>query len=369
MITLSFAEMYPEMATLAEIAEAVGVSTITVSRVLNGRAQYRRPTFARRAERIRAVAAEMGYRANTAAQSMRSKRYGSVALLLSTVHSRSLLPPALLDGILAALTPRNLTLTLSPVPDERLADPEYVPRMLRTWSSDGLLINYNAEIPASLEERVARSAAPTVWINSRHAANCVYLDDFGASRAVAERLLAAGHRRIAYANYMAPNNVPHQHYSGDERYAGYAAAMRAAGLAPRRLDCERALDSGERVAHSLEWLRAADAPTAVVCYGYRTADSIVRAVHQAGRFLPPSVFAFGDELPYAEPSEWERIQIPMRAMGEAATQMLLELVETPSSAIPPLVLPMILPADGAFRPPSRRSALPSPPTRNCRGNE
>ncbi len=333
------------MATLADIAKEAGVSTITVSRVLNGGAQYRRPTFARRAEKIRRIAAEMGYLSNAAAQSMRSGRYGSIALLLSTVRARSLLPPPLLDGILAELMARNLTLNLSPVPDERLVDPEYVPKMLRTWSCDGLLINYNSAIPPRLEDLVSKAAMPTVWINSKHSANCVHPDDAGASRELTERLLSAGHRRIAYANYMAPNNVPHLHYSGFERYEGYACAMRAAGLSPRRLDCERILERDERVARSAEWLRAPDRPTAVLCYCSRTANSILSAIHQSAQRDPPALFAFGDEAPYAEACEWQAIQIPMHAMGMKAAAMLLDLIEDPSRSFDPVVIPMVLPSD------------------------
>jgi LacI family transcriptional regulator len=340
----------PERVTLEEIARVAGVATITVSRVLNGQAQYRRPAFARRAARIRRIADELGYRPNCAAQAMRSGRHGAVALLLSTVRYRSLLHPPLLDGILAALTPRGLHLTLSPVPDERLSDPDYTPKMLRTWACDGLLVNYNAEIPARLEEMVAKAAMPTVWINSKHEANCVYPDDFGAARALTERLLAAGHRRIAYANYMAPNRVPAMHYSAVERHEGYAAAMRAAGLAPRRLDRDRVLERDERVSHSLDWLRAPDAPTAVLCYCARTAASIAHAVHLAGVRPSPTLFAFGDEPPYAESYEWHTVRIPMHAMGERATELLLELIETPERTHPPLSLPCLLPPDEAFRP-------------------
>lgn len=339
------------MATLEEIAKAAGVATITASRILNGCAQYRRPTFARRAESIRRLAAELGYRPNGAAQSMRTGRHGAVALLLSTVHSRSLLPPALLDGVLAALMPHNLHLTLSPVPDERLLDPECAPKMLRTWSCDGLLINYNAEIPPRLEELVARAAMPTVWINSKHDANCVYFDDFGASRTLTERLIAAGHRRVAYANYMAANHVPTMHYSGVERYEGYAFAMQAAGLVPRRLDRDRVLERDERIPHSLAWLRTPEAPSAVICYCARTADPIARASHLTARRQPPRLFAFGDESPYAESYDWHTVRLPMQGMGAKATALLLDLVAQPSLRRPPIALPCAQPPDAALRTP------------------
>lgn len=342
------------MATLEDIAAVAGVTPVTVSRILRGTLAYRRPRWAAQAELVRRIAADMGYRPNGAAQSMRSGRHGSVALLLSTVHTRSLLPPALLDGILAALMPRNLHLTLSPVPDERLLDLDYAPKMLRTWGCDGLLINYNAEIPPRLEELVAKAAMPTVWINSKHDANCVYLDDLGAARTLTERLLAVGHRRIAYANYMVANVVPHVHYSGNERYEGYAEAMRAVGLSPRRLDCDRVLEHDERIPHSLEWLRADDAPSAVICYCARTADPIARAIPFVARRSPPCLFVFGDELPDLESYDWHAVRLPMLAMGVQATELLLNLVEAPSLVQPPQALPCIQPPDSAIVPPPQK---------------
>ena len=110
---------------------------MTVSRILNGNAQYRRPTFALRAKKIQQLALKMGYQANHAAQSTRSGRMGSVALLLSSQAGRSMLAEGLMGGILSALDERDIHLTITALPDAVLTDTGFVPKILRLWMADG----------------------------------------------------------------------------------------------------------------------------------------------------------------------------------------------------------------------------------------
>jgi DNA-binding LacI/PurR family transcriptional regulator len=221
------------------------------------------------------------------------------------------------------------------------------PLLLGARTCDGLLIHYNAEIPARLEELAACARVPTVWMNSKHAHNCVYPDDFGAAQSLVTRLIAAGHRHIAYADYTRANNCPSPHYSNADRFGGYERALRRHGLAPRRLDTDHFMERPERVAHSAAWLARRDAPTAVLCYTRQTAESIAHAMRLAGgngrRGKRVEVFAFdafcGDDGPY----EWTALEIPMNRMGCEATRLLLALMDDPLKKAPPLALPFTLP--------------------------
>lgn len=56
-----------QMVTLDAVAAQAGVSRDTVSRVLNGRTKEIWPSMVQRAERIRRIAVEMGYRPHAAA--------------------------------------------------------------------------------------------------------------------------------------------------------------------------------------------------------------------------------------------------------------------------------------------------------------
>ena len=329
------------MVTLAEIAKKAGVSTIVVSRILNGGKVYRQKKAVARAEKIRNLAAEMGYRPNLAAQSIRSGKTGNIGLLMSVQSSRSLLPSALLEGILSLTSKADLNLVLGHVSDNQLHGKDPLPKMLSTQTCDGLLVNYNADIPVELEELINNAAIPAVWMNSRHEHNCVYPDDRKAAWTLVRRLVKSGHSRIAYADYQISNTKIASHYSNAERFAGYAAAMIKAGLEPRRVDTAEELEHDGQLRHTAAWLTARDAPTAVVCYSHFTANVIVYA---ASRFLrkdvqKPLVFAFDSFGKRDLPLEWTQVTIPMQRMGEEAVHLLVSLLKNPETKNAPIALP------------------------------
>ena len=339
------------MVTMNDIARKVGVSRAAVSRVLNPRqttrASIRVSEDTRR--RVLAAAEEMRYRPNTSAIAVRTGRFGCAALLLSTVANQSTLPRGLLDGIHDALAERNLHLVLARVPDERLTDDAAVPKFLREWMADGLIINYTHNFPAQLRELIRRHRLPFVWTNAKLDADCVHPDDLGAAQAATERLLRLGHRRIAYVSY-----TESAHYSAIDREAGCAQAMRAAGLTLRAIR-KVPLATSERIACSAQWLAGPDRPTAAVTYGVKEALPIAAAARSLGLRTPRdlSLVTFDTE-PAEDPATglvFTTCVLPEYGMGQAAVEMLLEKIEDPARALPPRSLPLTL-SGGTSAPPS-----------------
>ncbi len=82
------------MTTLQEIAQRAGVSKMTVSNVLNNRNKENWPSTASRAQEIRALAEQMGYRPNLAAKAVVTGKFGAIGIL-----SPKSLPSAPHDGI------------------------------------------------------------------------------------------------------------------------------------------------------------------------------------------------------------------------------------------------------------------------------
>ena len=69
------------MATIREVAERAGVSTMTVSRVINNSGYTSREAR----ERVEAAIAELGYVPNALARSLRFKQTKTLALVLSDI--------------------------------------------------------------------------------------------------------------------------------------------------------------------------------------------------------------------------------------------------------------------------------------------
>lgn len=331
------------MATLDEIAVQAGVSKWTVSRVLSGEVAYQRPTFARRAERIRALASKMGYLPNAAARAVATGRFANVCLLCSTRSGQSRLPQQLLDSIYHALAQRDITLTVAALPDEDLTDPHRIPRMLRQRMVDGLLINYTHRIPPRMKELIHRHAGASIWLNAKLDTDCVYPDDVQGGALATQRLIDQGYRSIAYVDYIHGwNDLPQAHHSAPDRQAGYEQAMRQAGLTPRVIRYPEHVSSADRLAASLAWLDRPDRPQATVAYG--SVASIVHAAMAIGLNMPADLglVAIGDEPVSAGYGPVDTALVKLSMLGEVAVDALLTKLESPDRALPPRAVPLTM---------------------------
>ena len=324
--------------TLKDIAEDVGVDRSTVSRVLSNKASQGGISRSL-SERISARAREMQYAPNASAQAVRQGRFNCAALLMSTVAGKSYLPSRLLDGIHDELASADLHLSVAKVPDEKLNSETYVPKMLRALMADGMLINYTHHLPERLVRMVREHGVPSVWINVRQDAGAVYPQNFEAAREATERLLALGHRRIAYVDWCTGRaELPEMHFSTRERLAGYEVAMRAAGLTPRDVRDEtpcntvgRELDAAQRL------LRGPDRPTAVLCYFATFVPALLRVAAERGVRVPQdlSVVTFAAEGYRDQGVAVSAMLEPHYDMGRAAVRMLRRRIDSGGPDAPP----------------------------------
>ncbi len=344
--------------TIKQIAQHTGLSIRTVGRILSedgaGSGSGLHTSSTR--ERVVSAARELGYRPNASARSMRTGKFGCVALLLSSASAqRSNVPEGLFAGIDDALTEHNLHLTIARVPDEKLKGEEAVPKILREWMADGLLVNYNCYIPQPLLQTLRDPRIPSVWINAKQEANAVWPDDFAAGRTATEDLLARGHRRIAYAIQEGADS----HYSGTDRYEGYASAMRAAGHAPERLVLpEPAIRQGSTSllpppgweengpVWQADALQTGARPTAIIAYMSNVAYYLMFLAASHGLQAPRdlSIVTFEEYTTETTGYMLTTWRIPTYRVGQEAVRMLLVRIADPERAeIPPVIVPFAAP--------------------------
>ena len=190
--------------SLKQIAAQAGFSFQAVSQALNGTGALKGATRSH----ILEVARRMGYRPNGFARAIRTGRFGNVGLLLSTVKLFSYLDDEFLDGVHDALSERNYHLTVSKLPDAELTSGERVPKLLREMAVDGLLVNYTHSIPRDMIRLLKAHGVPSIWVNSKQNADCVYPDDAAA---------AASYDRIwdaAQGAVLAQGGVVSHHHGG-----------------------------------------------------------------------------------------------------------------------------------------------------------
>ena len=320
-----------------DVASRAGVSQTTVSYVLNGRDDVAIPPATR--QRVLDAARDLGYRANASAKAMRSGRFGSVALLLSQNPSMSILPPPRLQSILDALEERDLHLIISRFDDETLTDARKMPRILREIMADGLLINYNSNLPEHMADVIAQNQIPAVWMNSKQDADCVYPDDYDAAKRATEHFIAQGHSRIAFGCAS-----PSSHYSFTDRAAGYTAAMNAANLTPETLLLNIDLTNPQTVRETAGWMRGANPVTAVLTYSYYDVFPIVPAAAAFGLTMPAdfvlmtfhhdSIREFGRTIGV--------MRLPEPEIGRKSVELLIEKIANPAQTFAPLAIPLEL---------------------------
>ncbi len=339
--------------TLREIALATGLSVPTVGNVL-GTAGHRHSKVTR--ERVLQAAKRLGYTPNASARAMRSGRFGCIALILSRSKTRthSFLPIGMLDGIEDELGLHDMHLSVARLADRELNDVNFVPKVLRQSTADGLIVHYTHDLPDTIDELIRKHHAPVVTTNTKLDANAVYPDDYGASLSTTRELIKRGHRRITFFNLMPrvsdddtrERRLVSEHYSLVDRRAGYEKAMLEAGLKPK-LEPESVVTPYTDfpiVARAA--LAGEDRPTAVLCYSERDLAPIIHAAAMIGLKIPKdlSVTFFGPDDQWVLGVELSAIPLPVAEMGREAVRMVLALLESPGDSLPSRALAYRMPA-------------------------
>ncbi len=319
--------------TQHHLAAHLGVAQKTVSRVFTD------PHLVSEAVRSKVLRAarELGYRPNTGARAMRTGRFESVVLVQSTERTASPMPERLIIGIDEELSQANISLVLARLPDDRLTSEDFVPKIARELLADGMLVNYDTNIPERLVDLIEQHQLPAVWINSRRADASVRPDDMRAGDEATAALIERGHRRILYVDFF----VDHWrwvHYSRKDRRAGYRVAMSRAGLSHLEATPDEPLAEAAAFARAMLKLHQ---PTAVVAYGDNEASHVIVAALRAGLDVPRelSVVTFAAE-PYICGMKVATWVVPQVEMGRIAARRLLSLMHQQKSDSGPVVLPL-----------------------------
>ena len=321
--------------TLGDVAAETGMSLPAVSQILNQKGSYRPETR----ERVTAAARRLGYQPNANAKAMVTRRFGCFALVLSSRPSTSLLAFGLAEAVDAALSQRGLHLILARLPDEQLTDPGYVPKILSHVMADGLIMNYNAGIPATVIELIGANRVPTVWLNSPQAHDAVRPDDRAGGRESA--LLLRGHRRLAWVDL---NNGPDEismHYSTVERREGFHGALAELGLSAQRVGRAGGVPFAERLACLRAVLGAADRPTAIATYGPNDAEVVCAAALAEGLVIGRDldVVTIADRAYRFAGQAIDTLRIDGAAIGRQAVERLVDLAAG-GAPQPPVVVPL-----------------------------
>lgn len=285
--------------------------------------------------RILLAAEELGYVSSRDARVTSRGRLESVLLVQTTKDASSPMPEQMIAGINDELAQSGARLTQVRLADEQLMDPRTIKRLVRDLLVDGLLMNYELDVPPALQDIIRHLGLPAIWINHREAEASVRPDDLAAGQAATQHLLDLGHQRIMYADFYIDYG-PIIHSSKKDRLTGYRTAIALAGVSQIEALPDHEV---EPLAYAREVLTRYR-PTAVLAYGGFETSTLALAAMSLGLRIPQdlSLATFGPNRFFCGVSitTW---CVPLAEMGHVAVRQLLAVVHDPTTQVHPLVLP------------------------------
>jgi LacI family transcriptional regulator len=299
--------------TIHDLARSARVSVSTVSKALNDTGRMAPETR----ERIKRIAAEIGFRPNALARGLLSNRSFTVGLLTNDTYGRFTLP--VMAGVSEALVDHGVSVFLCAIEDDPVRGKTHVDAMLDK-QVDGIIAT-GKRIDKSLPVDLAGLPVPVVYAFTKGADDSVTFtsDDGHGARLATQRLGEIGRRRLV-------------HITGPESFASVG----------ERADAFRGVAGDAPVLHgpwSEEWgheaidriWKGGQRPDGIFCGNDQIARGVVDALRERRVAVPMDVSVIGFD-------NWEimaaqtrppltTVDMNLKELGRAAGLTVLALAE------------------------------------------
>ncbi|HZG85833.1 LacI family DNA-binding transcriptional regulator [Paenibacillus sp.] len=210
-------------ADIRQVAQQAGVSTATVSHVINNTRFVSEKTKKKVYEAMKLL----NYQPNSVARSLRSHKTNTIGLVVPILPSdtSNFFFMTVAQGIQSKLKHHGYHLLLSTNTTESIEDEREQIRLFNSKQIDGLFIASIAEETSYLNDIV--SNYPVVFIDRRargYEADCVIADGYGGSYKAVKTLIDKGHRNIGLITGGLGIST------SDERFNGYRQALADHGI-------------------------------------------------------------------------------------------------------------------------------------------
>lgn len=302
--------------TIFDICRAAGVSSATVSRVINDSPLVHETTR----NKVRKIIQRLGYRPSHAARMLTRQRTDTLGVIFPEMESP--FHAELLAGIDQTAEEERYHILTAFVHSGRTAH-DLIRRFVEERRVDAAIyLNMQVKTPVVIKD-VLRSGLPVVLLDRFvDKAPCVTIDNQAGVRMAIEHLLARGHRRVAFLQGPAEN------FDAAQRLAGARSALNRAGF-PLDPALNWAGDfteeSGEAAVR--RWLATGRPwPDAILACNDTMAFGLLIALRNHGIRVPEQVAVMGfDDGLGARWLELTTIRVPRRELGVQAARMALSL--------------------------------------------
>ncbi len=324
--------------TIREVAEAAGVSTQTVSRVLNDRPDVAPDTY----DRVQRIIAEIGYSPNMLARGLTQGRSHVLGVVAFGLHYFG--PTHVLTGIDQQAAEMGYAISLNLIHEPEADDVQKILRSLLARQVDGVIWAI-PQVGSNLDwshHRAQNLPVPVVLVGGmagQTSLPSIGIDNRAIGRLATEHLLAGGARNIGLIT------GPLSWWEAREREAGWreTTASSASGDAAGPIfEGDWTAASGEEGLHRL--LAASPDMDAVFASNDQMALGALHAAHTLGRRVPGDLSVVGvDNIPEGS-HFWPPLTTVYQPLGEAGVLAVqgvddairrLELRRSPPDALEP----------------------------------
>jgi LacI family transcriptional regulator len=309
------------MATIQDVARKAGVSTATVSHVLNSTRNVLPETRRLVEEAIR----DLHYRPSAVARGLQTNITHTVGVMVADISSYFF--AQIVRELEAAFEPQHYNLMLCNTDEQPERERRYL-EMLYDKRVDGVIM-----VPTGVEQPLVRqfmqSGVPMVSMHRRPGTPCgpsVLTDDVAAAYAATEYLIQLGHRRIgvmARGFHLSPVI---------QRVQGYMRALRAHRIPidQRLIEINQTYQAGvdDRSLRAAKRLLSMAPPvTAVIAMSLTSSLNLLKAVRELHVAYPERVSLVGiGDAPWMEvlPVPLTVMAAPVSEMCQAAAQLALD---------------------------------------------
>ncbi len=307
------------MVTIKQVSELAGVSSATVSRVINNTDTVKEKTR----QQVLDAMAKLGYRHNVIAASLASNKTHTVGYVVPELHGSFF--GSMMAGSEKVLRDANKhMLVVTGHSDEKLEKKEI--EALLSRRCDALILHVEAVSDDYLIELAAQDV-PLVVVNRYIEAigeHCISLDNFSGGYMATEHLIEQGHRDIAYlagALFKA---------DGKNRLEGHKQALADYGIEyddSLMVEGNFQAQSGEDGINTLN--ERGVTYTAVACANDEMASGAINALRILGKQVPEDVSVIGfDNIDFASylTPKLTTVNYPVGDIGTMAARWILNQV-------------------------------------------
>jgi DNA-binding LacI/PurR family transcriptional regulator len=321
--------------SIKQVALQAGVSTATVSRLINNPASVSSDT----ADKINQVIADLGFRPNFTGRNLRAGRSRTVGVVVPTLSNTVF--AQCLQGIELAARALDYSVMFTAT-EYQQQDEAAAVELLLSHRVDGVILTVADASASTTLDVLDRERIPYVLTYNQPSSSArlsVSVDNRAAAHDAVAYLIALGHRQIQMLS-------GHFHASDRavQRYHGYLDAMQAHGLTPMTpIEVARhttTSDAGSGLTQGMlqSFADAGQRPSALFCSNDLLALAAMRDLRKLGIETPRDVSVMGfDGIPFGEliaPVLASAVQ-PSELIGETALRTLVAAIEPhPGQVLP-----------------------------------